>query len=439
MLKLSRKITPLALLLAMVVAVSGCGLGQQVSAADIIAKMRETMKTTQTVQGVVDLSATINKDGIKALAGTFMGKDAGGTAQGDWSSRLPDTVQTTVKMWKQQPDKARIEVVSSTLPGAKGAVLTFDGNLLSAYDPNGNTVYTGSLDKMEKLPAEVKGMLQNPNAEETLNKLIDASDIKSSGTEKVAGIDAYKLEITPKADAATRLELPQAFATQAGVIIKDLKVTLWVDKDRWIPLKVTVEHPNIGTLTAATSKLELNQPIDASQFVLQVPAGAKTVDLNAVKAQASPKATTLPAARAEATANGWTLLEPSYVPGSATLVEVLSLPQAMLKGVKDASGFILNYSAAGTNFSIVEGKGQFQGMDMMSSLKRAQGAEGMPALGAGTQLKDVSLRGVTAKAFGSADGKWTVLFWQEKESGLWVAVAGGISLDEATRVAEGLK
>ena len=37
------------------------------SAADIIAKMRETMKTTQTAQGVADLSLTINKDGLKTL------------------------------------------------------------------------------------------------------------------------------------------------------------------------------------------------------------------------------------------------------------------------------------------------------------------------------------------------------------------------------------
>ena len=60
---------PLALLLAFVLVASGCtaGAGQQVTASDIVTKMQETMKNTQTSQSVVDLSLNLNKDGIKSL------------------------------------------------------------------------------------------------------------------------------------------------------------------------------------------------------------------------------------------------------------------------------------------------------------------------------------------------------------------------------------
>src|SRR5207248_7764829 len=132
--------TPLALLLILSVVLSGCGAGQQVTAADVIAKMRETMKTTQTAQGVADLSLTINKDGLKTLAQGMMGGSAAPGMQGkDWTAQLPDSASATIKTWKQAPDKGRIEVQSSTLPGLKGATLVYDGQKVYAYDPAHNT------------------------------------------------------------------------------------------------------------------------------------------------------------------------------------------------------------------------------------------------------------------------------------------------------------
>src|SRR5689334_9266442 len=105
MIKSLRTILPMILLASFVLVASGCGAGQQVSASDIINKMRDTMKTTQTSQAVVDLSLTLNKDGIKALAQTLAaGAGTSGTgatdANGDWASKLPDTVTGSVKVWK---------------------------------------------------------------------------------------------------------------------------------------------------------------------------------------------------------------------------------------------------------------------------------------------------------------------------------------------------
>ncbi len=431
-----RLFTPLALLLMLAIALSGCGAGQQVTAADVIAKMREAMKTPQTAQGVADLSLTINKDGIKTLAQGMMG--GGGMPQApvtegkDWTTQLPDSASVTIKTWKQAPDKGRIEVQSSTLPGMKGATLVYDGQKLYAYDAAHNTVYTGTPEKMmDRVPSEIKAAMQGMDVEKQLDKLIDAADIKMLGTEKVAGIDAYKLDITPKADAATKLDIPQMYAMQAGLIIKDLHAVLWVGKDRWIPLKVTVEHPNLGTFTSSATQLTLNTPIDPSMFVLQVPAGAKTVDLDAKMQENGPQSTTLPEARSQASKDGWKLLEPSYAPGNAAIVEVLKMPSHMGDTgnvASNNSSYTLNYSSPTTSFSIMESKAPYEKM-------LGDGFSGMP----GGVLKDVDVRGVKAKAFSPDGSNWTALFWQEKNNGIWVAIHGKLSLDEAVKIAVGLK
>jgi len=417
-------------LLALVI--SGCSAGQQVTAADIIAKMRETMKTTQTAQGTTDIAVTINKEGLKTLADTLMagnGSNTGGSSDKDWTSRLPDSASVTINTWRQSPDKMRVEVDNSTLPGAEGAVLVYDGQKAYAYDPAHNTVYSATPSEMlDKAPAELKAVLQGLDAQQTLDNIIAASDVKLAGTEKVAGLDAYRLDITPKPEAADKLQIPQMFQMQAGLLIKDLRVSLWVDKDRWIPLKVTLEHPNIGKVAVTTSKIDLNKPIDSSKFVLQVPGGAKTVDLDTLRDKMGPKSTTLPEAKAQASRDGWQLLEPQYVPSGATLIEVLQQPTARGQA-GNVSGVVLNYSSPSVDFSITEGKSKYEkGLgDAFSGIKD-NGA-----------TKQVPLRGVTATAFSPAGANWTALIWQEKNNGIWVAIHGKLSVDEAVKIAESLK
>src|SRR5450759_554837 len=87
----------------MLAACSGMG-GQQVTAAEVVQKVRDTMKTVTSEQGTVDLSLTINKEGIKTLLAGFMPADkpttnsATGSAKGsdgtgtDKLAQLPDSV-----------------------------------------------------------------------------------------------------------------------------------------------------------------------------------------------------------------------------------------------------------------------------------------------------------------------------------------------------------
>jgi outer membrane lipoprotein-sorting protein len=428
-----RLFTPLALLAVLSLALAGCsvGAGQQVTAEDIIAKMRETMKTTQTAQGVADLSVNINKEGIKTIIEGFAGQQANDQMAGkDITSGLPDTASITLRTWKQAPDKLRVEVEKSSIPGISGAKLVYDGQKFYAYDAAKNTLYVGTPEKMmEKAPAELQAIMQGAGTEEEIDKLLDASDIKLAGTEKIAGLDAYKLEITPKPDAAERLQLPEMLRMQAGVLIKDARATLWVDRDRWIPLKVIVEHPNIGQFTGAAASIELNQPIDASRFELQVPGDAKRVDLDAMQEQMEPKSTTLPAARDQAAKEGWTLLEPTYLTGNATLVDVRQVPA--LAKVTGNSVFVLNYSSPTADFGIVESKGEHEKM-------LGDGFSGRNS-GSAQALKVITVRGAQARAFAPEGANWVALTWQETGTDVWISIHGKLSLDEAVKIAEGLK
>ncbi len=444
--------TPITLLVAVAITFSGCsvGAGQQVTSADVIAKMRETMKTTQTVQGTIDLSVTINKQGIKTLIDGMMpgGMSGGAGKMGpmmgkDWMAQLPDSVSATVKVLKKNPDKVRIEVVNSSLPKVAGKVAVFDGAKFYAYDPESNTVYTGTPDEMsDGKMGDMMGMMQGSDFDKEVDKVLNAADIKMSGTEKIAGVDTYKLDVTPKPDAAELLELPQAFQMQAGVLIKDVKATLWVDQSRWVPLKMTIEHPNIGEFTYTATSMELNKPIEDSQFVLQVPPGARTVDLDAMHDRMEPKSTTITEAREVATKEGWKLLEPTYLPGNATLVDVKSMPYIGIPttasshpGGDGATPFVLTYSSPSADFSITEnlyGGFDEQLGDSFSGRDDSAGA-----------IQKVTVRGVEATAFSPKGAEWTSMKWRDERgldrSALNITIRGKLSLEETIKLAEGLK
>jgi outer membrane lipoprotein-sorting protein len=421
---------------------SGCSAGQQVTAADVIQKMRETMKTTQTAQSTTDISATINKQGIETLLSAFMptnpAKPAPADGKHDITSMLPDTASAQIKTWKQSADgstpaKARVEVVSSSLPGTGGLTFVFDGQKAYVLDPNRKVLYTGTPEKLlDKLPAEAKAALQGIDMEQQVDKVIDAAEIKLVGTEQVAGHEAYKLDITPKPDAAEKLGLPKAMQMQAGTLIKDAHATLWVDKDRWVPLKLEAAHPNIGTLTVTASTLDLNQPIDASTFVLQVGNDVKVVDLDKMAESMTPKTLTLAQARDAASQEGWKLLEATY-PADATVVGVTTRGNGLMQQGTGHSLVTISYSSPTVDFTISQAKVEMEKQlgDDFSGLNNRDNA-----LGA---MKPVKVRGVDAVAFSPEGGDWTALIWQEQGGGPFVAIRGNLTAEEAVKIAEGLK
>lgn len=97
--------------------------------------------------------------------------------------------------------------------------------------------------------------------------LFDLYDTKITGTERVAGRQAYKLELT-----ARPVDRTQTGARWPA----HERVTMWVDKDVFLILRIQVYDIN-GAVSSNESfeSVEINQPIDPSVFDFSEPTGAE--------------------------------------------------------------------------------------------------------------------------------------------------------------------
>ena len=134
---------------------------------------------------------------------------------------------------------------------------------------------------------------------------------------------------------------------------------------------------------------------------------------------------TIAEARQSAQASGYKLLEPSYVPAGATLVQVMAS-----KGVMGAGAtVVMNYSggADAPTFWISEMNGQ-------GPLGKAAAPD------AGGQT--VTVRGVQGRLVTHSEKSGpatTTLWWKEQGTNLTVAIGGQIGQANLLKVAEGLK
>lgn len=488
-------ILSLALILALSALLSACSAGQGQSTLtgnDIVQKMREALRNNKSVQGSVELAAKLNKEGLKALVGNLMPKMPEKMVGKDPLSMLPDLASVTLKVWRDTPEKARVEVDSATLPGVKGATLVYDGQKIYAYDPIRNKVYIATPRSKDEMQDKFGGMMgdwANLTPEERGDRFVSAADIKMAGTEQVDGKSAYKLDVTARPDALDKLGVPTMVQMFAGNLIKDAKATLWVDEASFFPVKATLEHPQVGTFTYSGS-LDLDKPIDPATFVLQTPAGAETIDLDALRDKMEPKSLTLPEARDEVSKDGWKLLEPSYLPEKATLVEVRQLPGVVSgpggdvpagdpaagvrrvgpDGQMPMSHLVWLFNPAAPNIRVAGGQvfGTINGSSVVtgdlgesrsspsyllrysspaadliiteSKSEIAKGlGDGFSGIDGGDKgMKEVTVRGVKATAFSPDGANWTSLMWRDS-SGVFVHISGNLSLDETLKIAEGLR
>ena len=485
----------LALTFVLSVAVSGCNAGQSAlpTGQEVVQKVRETLRATNTAEGTIEVQLTLNKDGLRTLLGDAMSmvgsmipKGGTGMAYDDMINALPGVTSAKLEFWGESPDKVRLEVESFSLPGATGATLVSDGQKLYAYSPTNHTIYTASRATLEEMREEFKDMPANmgmgflgdfSDPEAALDKLLEATDLRVTGTEKVGERDSYKLEATPKPDAAERRGFPEAARVYVGSLLRDAKATVWVDKEQWVPLKAIIEHPSVGQLTY-TGNWKLNGSVDADRFVLQVPPGTTTTDMDQQLESLDywsgrhyqPETVTLVQAREIAHKDGWKLLEPTYLPEGATLVEVQKIivsgaggPSGGTMERRESIGFNLSYSAPQSDFLIQEmptfsstgGDGIYGNRSLSifgvirgsGVLTSSEGWEWLPYLPAGNasnsdtkvgpQVQSVTVRGVQGSIVISPNS--IMLFWMETGNRLTCMIAGKLTPEEALKIAEGLK
>lgn len=267
----------LSVLLVLVLALAGCG--SPITAEEIIAKVQETIESTQDAHAVV--SVDVNAQGID--------------------------LSVTAEVWEKSPNKVRAQVLESSESRLVGATIVSDGHQGWYYEPSRNRVMVGAASEMETpLPQELLVGLQ-----EVVQQVLDATNVALEGEETVASRQAYTLTASPREDAARQVFPGNGTAT------------LWVDKDQWIVLKAAYEASAFGQGVMEVQSFELNPGLGDELFSFQVPEGATVVDVEAQQ----PVPLTLDEAKAQA---GFPLLVPNYVPQGATLVEVFKVSEAIL-------------------------------------------------------------------------------------------------------------
>ena len=229
------------------------------------------------------------------------------------------------------------------------------------------------------------------NAEEAVAKLLEYFEASRTGTGTVANADAYQLELKPIPE-----QMPAEYTAVGGLI------NLWIDQSRSLPLAVAYTGGSMGEVSVTTQELEVNQGVDESLFIFDIPDGTKVVGFADMK----PESISLDEAAASAE---FEVLTPDAVPDGATLVDVL-----------DVKGMIVQQYTLpeGGSFSIAQGK--------TDEAKKPS-----------TQEQAVEVRGVAGSLFASEENDKTLLSWTEGEISFYVA--GNITAEQALAIAESLK
>ncbi|WP_238335029.1 LolA family protein [Kribbella amoyensis] len=222
----------------------------ELTAQDLLTRV-QTAKVdglSGTVRSAADL-------GLPALPGVEDGHgDRGG---------VPDLLsgEHTARVAFAQPDKARVSVLDDMAE----RVLTTDGKTAWAYDSSQREARKYVLPARPAKP-EVAPEREAYDPQAVAKKFLAAIDpstkVEVTGTEKVAGRDAYKLRLVPRTDKTT-----------VG------SVELAIDSKNWVPLEVTVK-PRTGddpALRVGFTSVSFDVP-SAGTFAFTPPKGVKVTE-----------------------------------------------------------------------------------------------------------------------------------------------------------------
>lgn len=218
-----------------------------ITAQDLLAKVQ-----TAKVDGLSGTVTSSTDLGLPAIPG--LGGD---------SSQFTDllTGQHTARVAFAGPDKARVSVIDNMAE----RTITTDGTTAWVYDSSKREATKLALPARPAKP-EVAPDKQTYDPQTVAKQFLAAIDpstkVDVTGTEKVAGRDAYKLRLVPKTDKTT-----------VG------SVTLAVDSKTWIPLQVTV-MPRTGknpAIQLGFSAVSFGVPA-ASTFSFTPPKGVKVTE-----------------------------------------------------------------------------------------------------------------------------------------------------------------
>ncbi|ANS67193.1 hypothetical protein SLINC_4969 [Streptomyces lincolnensis] len=234
----------------------------KISAQELIEKIAAS--DVQQLSGTVKITTDLGLPDLGGLesslaSGAMESGDGGSSA--DPSSKLTElaTGTHTLRVAADGPDKQKL----SLLENASEYSLIHNGKDVWGYDSESNEVYhsttsgSAEAEKEKDVPATPKDM-----AEEALKAVDDTTSVTVDGTAQVAGRDAYRLVIKPKASGST-----------VG------QITVAVDSKTGLPLKFTLTPSSGGAavVDAGFTQVSFAKPA-ASTFDFSPPKGAKVTE-----------------------------------------------------------------------------------------------------------------------------------------------------------------
>ncbi|GAA4007257.1 DUF2092 domain-containing protein [Streptomyces sp. NBC_01352] len=238
----------------------------KVSAQELIEKIAAS--DVEQLSGTVKISTDLGLPDLGGLessltSGAMDSGDGGSSA--DPSAKLTElaTGTHTLRVAADGPDKQKLSLLES---GSEYSVI-HNGKDVWGYDSKSNEVYhsttsdsgsdSGKAEKGQDVPATPKDM-----AEEALKAVDDTTSVTVDGTAQVAGRDAYRLVIKPKASGST-----------VG------QITVAVDSKTGLPLKFTLTPASGGAavIDAGFTQVSFAKPA-ASTFDFTPPKGAKVTE-----------------------------------------------------------------------------------------------------------------------------------------------------------------
>lgn len=242
----------------------------KISAQELVEKIAAS--DVQQVSGTVKISTDLGLPDLGGLESSLGSGGSGGPSGGDADSSADPSSKLfelasgthTVRVAADGPDKQKL----SLLDKAAEYSVIHNGDDAWAYDSASNEVFhtagaaEGKDQKSDKALPEDVPATPRKLAEEALKAVDDTTSVTVDGTTQVAGRDAYKLLIKPKASGST-----------VGAI------SIAVDSRTGLPLKFTLTPASGGAavVDAGFTQVDFAKP-SASTFDFTPPKGAKVTE-----------------------------------------------------------------------------------------------------------------------------------------------------------------
>ncbi len=413
----------IAIMIIISLSAAACG-GSSVDGAQVIRNMTAAVARINTTHSVVQVHIDLSSPQISGDITAEFWQQMPALFHGEIHTANINGLDSLIKLGAAPHSTANGSATPdvSTMFSAQnlpGSVLVADGSAIWLYTPASNQVYKATLDTKNISLAQVQVFLQGLQG--VVDRLLAVSDVQGVGEEQVGGRDAYKLELTAKQG------LSAGQTGTAALLLMGGKVTLWVDKQLSVPLKLQYDNSSMGTVSVTAINPDFNQPIDPAKFQFTPPPNVKVVNL------ATPKSEpfTLPQARARA---GYSLLIPTKLPDSALLVGVSQTDEPNPDNPAATERItLLNFQGNSSFFDITEAKSD------RFTTKYAQQGGTTEQKRNNEVVQSITVRGVTAtEVTYTADNQpRSLVYWTDK-SGIIVSISGSLSLSDTEKVAESL-